>query len=49
MVQSATLWPPLPVAEWEATYDTLHMYAEIVGKVRMELSPRMNQWWHVPL
>ncbi len=31
MVQSPPLWSPLPVAEWGATYDTLHMYAQIVG------------------
>jgi hypothetical protein len=49
MVQSPPLWSPLPVTEWEATYDTLHMYTQIVGKIRMELSPGMNHWWHVPL
>jgi hypothetical protein len=48
MIQSATRWPPLPIAEWAATHDTLHMYTQIVGKVRMELSPRLNHWWHVP-
>jgi hypothetical protein len=42
-------WPPLPVAEWQDTRDTLHMYTQIVGKIRLVLSPRVNHWWEVPL
>jgi hypothetical protein len=42
-------WPSLPFAEWESTCDTLHMWTQIVGKTRMELSPPQNHWWHVPL
>ena len=42
------LWPSLPLQEWADTYDTLHMWTQIVGKVRMELSPPQNHWWHVP-
>ena len=42
-------WPALPITEWEDTFDTLHMYAQIVGKVRLALSPMMNHWWQVPL
>lgn len=42
-------FPPLPFPEWEATKDTLHLYTQIVGKVRMKLTPRRNHWWHVPL
>jgi Family of unknown function (DUF5996) len=42
-------WPPLPLHEWQDTYRTLHMWTQIVGKVRMALSPPMNHWWHVPL
>ena len=41
--------PPLPLEEWEETKETLHRYAQVVGKVRMELSPRRNHWWHVTL
>ena len=41
--------PPLPLEEWEETKETLHRYAQVVGKVRMELSPRINHWWHVTL
>ena len=42
-------WPPLPLAEWQDTRDTLHMWTQVVGKVRMALSPRVNHWWEVPL
>jgi hypothetical protein len=42
-------WPSLPLEEWKDTYATLHMYTQVVGKVRLKLSPMMNQWWQVPL
>jgi hypothetical protein len=42
-------WPALPLAEWEETRATLHMWTQIVGKVRLALSPRINHWWEVPL
>ncbi len=42
-------WPPLPLSEWRDTCETVHMWTQIVGKVRMELSPPLNHWWHVPL
>lgn len=42
-------WPELPFTAWRDTCETLHMWTQIVGKVRMELSPYMNHWWHVPL
>jgi hypothetical protein len=45
----STPWPPLPLAEWEPTRATLHMWTQIVGKVRLALSPRVNHWWQVPL
>jgi Family of unknown function (DUF5996) len=41
-------WPALPLADWSATRDTLHMWTQIVGKVRLALSPRLNHWWEVP-
>jgi len=41
--------PPLPYPEWEATKTTLHLWVQIVGKVRMASSPPRNHWWHVPL
>jgi len=42
-------WPPLPLAAWESTRATLHMWTQIVGKVRLALSPLVNHWWQVPL
>jgi hypothetical protein len=41
--------PALPLEEWEATKNTLHLWAQIVGKVRMASSAPRNHWWHVPL
>jgi hypothetical protein len=46
---SSELWPELPLAAWQDTYATLHMWSQIVGKVRLALSPPMNHWWEVPL
>lgn len=45
----ATIWPALPLEPWKPTYHNLHMWTQIVGKVRMELTPRSNHWWNVPL
>jgi hypothetical protein len=42
-------WPALPFAEWADTFATLHMWMQIVGKVRLALSPLVNHWWEVPL
>jgi hypothetical protein len=42
-------WPPLPLNEWQDTYRTLHLWTQIVGKIRMTLSPSINHWWHVAL
>jgi hypothetical protein len=42
-------WPELPLEAWQDTYATLHMWTQIVGKVRLALSPRINQWWEVAL
>jgi len=42
-------WPALPVAEWQATRDTLQLWTQIVGKVRMVNTPLINHWWNVPL
>jgi hypothetical protein len=42
-------WPELPLAEWEPTYRTLHMWTQIVGKVRLGLTPLQNHWWNVAL
>src|SRR5262245_17172579 len=42
-------WPALPLADWEPTRATLHMWTQVVGKVRLALSPHVNHWWQVPL
>ena len=42
-------WPALPLEEWENTYHTLHMWAQIVGKIRLCLTPLVNHWWNVAL
>jgi hypothetical protein len=41
-------WPALPL-EWQDTKDTIHMWTQVVGKVRLALSPLVNHWWEVPL
>jgi hypothetical protein len=40
-------WPALPYAEWKETLDTLHMWMQIVGKVKLELAAFLNEWWQV--
>ena len=42
-------WPALPLAEWQDTYATLHMWTQIVGKTRLALAPMENHWWQVAL
>ena len=39
----------MPLSAWQSTYDTLHMWTQVVGKVRLALSPRVNHWWEVAL
>jgi hypothetical protein len=41
-------WPALPLAAWQETYDTLHMWTQILGKIRLKLTPHVNHWWEVP-
>jgi hypothetical protein len=49
VVDSSESWPALPLSAWADTYATLHMWTQIVGKVRLALSPHINHWWEVPL
>ncbi len=42
-------WPSLRLADWKPTCETLHRYAQILGKIRLGLAPPLNHWWHVPL
>jgi hypothetical protein len=48
-LQAVEPWPELPWREWEPTLSTLHMWTQIVGKVRMALAPPLNHWWHITL
>lgn len=47
--QKVETWPSLPLAEWKDTYATLHMWTQIVGKVRLTLCPPVNHFWHCTL
>jgi hypothetical protein len=42
-------WPSLSLPGWSDTCDTLHMWTQMVGKVRMALAPHLNHWWEVTL
>src|SRR5580658_7687775 len=48
-MSNSQLWPALPLKEWQETYHTLHLWTQIIGKIRMELSAPLNHWWHVSL
>ena len=41
--------PPMPLDDWEATKDTLHLWSQIIGKTRLALAPMRNHWWNVTL
>ncbi len=43
------IYPRLPLGEWQDTNDTLHLWTQIVGKIRLEQTPMVNQWWNIPL
>lgn len=42
-------WPALPLDEWRPTYDTLHLWSQMVGKTRLALAPMQNHWWQITL
>src|SRR5262245_59676012 len=42
-------WPALPYSEWKETCTTLHLWTQIVGKIRLASTPWLNHSWHVPL
>ena len=46
---SKEVWPALPLQEWADTCATLHMWTQVVGKIRMVQTPLVNHWWNVPL
>lgn len=49
MMEAQQPWPDLPYAAWRDTCQTLHLWTQVVGKVRLALTPAVNHWWHVPL
>src|ERR1022692_4993607 len=46
---SAQRWPELPYAVWKDTCDTLHLWTQVVGKIRLTRTPWLNHSWHVAL
>src|SRR5262245_57153335 len=42
-------WPDLPLAAWRGSCATLHLWTQIVGKIRLSPAVPINHWWHVPL
>ena len=42
-------FPEIPLEAWRPTKNTIHLYCQIVGKIRLSMHPRLNHWWHVPL
>jgi hypothetical protein len=44
-----TTWAPLPSAEWADTLETLHLFTQVVGKIRLSYAPWLNHSWSVPL
>ena len=49
LIDQPDCWPALPLSSWKDTYATLHMWTQMVGKVRLALTPLLNHWWNVPL
>ena len=47
-LDSSNCWPALPFSSWQDTCETLHMWSQIVGKVRLAFAPLTNHWWNVP-
>jgi hypothetical protein len=45
----ANTWPELTLSAWDQTRDTVHLWSQVVGKVRLALAPMINHWWQVPL
>jgi hypothetical protein len=43
------MWPRLGVADWIETRDTLQLYTQVIGKIRLANEPMQNHWWNVPL
>jgi hypothetical protein len=48
-VSAAKNFPSMPLESWKETKDTLHLYLQVVGKIKLGLCPRQNHWWHAAL
>ena len=48
-IDQADQWPALPLQQWKDTCATLHMWTQVIGKIRLALTPLINHWWNVPL
>lgn len=48
-MKTTEIWPALPLAEWQDTCDTLHMWTQVVGKTQLALTPLVNHWWNVTM
>jgi hypothetical protein len=49
MPMTDSAWPVLKFSEWQDTLATLHMWTQVVGKIRLKQTPLVNHWWNVPL
>lgn len=49
MLTGSAEWPALPFEPWRATCETLHLWTQVVGKIRLARAPRLNHWWGVAL
>src|SRR6478672_9654904 len=46
---SGAVWPKLELSEWQDTCTTLHLWTQVVGKIRLALAPMENHWWNITL
>jgi hypothetical protein len=44
-----SVFPPLPLEEWQASRDTIQVYSQVLGAIRRALSPPQKHWWHISL
>jgi hypothetical protein len=42
-------WPSLPLKAWQDTCNTLQLWTQVIGKIRLAQAPLINHWWQVPL
>lgn len=49
VTNNSNIWPALPLKPWQDTLTTVHMWSQILGKIKLAHAPFVNHWWHVPL